>query len=354
MIDTFWNETPRAVGSPFQKIVWSKDELDKFINDSNGQTICFTSHNSYPKVERAFGTPLTTNVSKIFIDLDDEKKPENALLDCRYLVKWAQKEGLPFASAFSGGKGFHFYILLEPQIYNINTGLGEYFRNIQQWVTTKLKLRTADKRIFGDSKRLCRMWYTQYAKTEKKTRKIIMGDTKCVPLTPGQILHWSINDIIEYSIEPEKIQEEFQPAYSEKTELKLHEFAKTFDIKIETVSQRQYVREEEQSKYVKPSNDYIKNLFPRKCMHNELLKDNPNHDARFAAVVHLKSLGFTPGKIYKLFLSLNWIDIGNTETMRYQVNHIYNRVPEYKLPTCYWIKKKGFCVGKECEKYWEE
>ena len=347
----FWREFPRAFGTPFQRMVFTDEQFSQYLKVFNGSDICFISHNSYPDLDHN-NNPLTVNVSKVFIDIDCKEKPENALLDARNLTRWAIKNDLPFAVVFSGSKGFHFYLIVKPEKYKENASLSNALYAMQKYVCTQGNTRHHDEKVWGNSKNLCRVWYTKYVGQNKDGP--IYKDTFCCPLSPEMVLSMGITEIFEYAKNPKLIQfpESFGGTY-----LKLHELLKHFDIsvaKYASDNDRGYVQEDETKEYIKPDDKLVLELFPRPCIHSQLVQDNPDHFVRFVATVRLKELGFDQYGIFDFFKSLNWIDSHNIGTMRYQIRQISNRNPPYKHPSCGRIKRENLCVGEKCPKYWKD
>ena len=106
--------------------------------------------------------------------------------------------------------------------------------------------------------------------------------------------------------------------------------------------------------YLPVEDEFIKKVIPRPCIHTMLVHNpNPPHIIRFAAVVQLKKLGYDPEWIFKFIQGRNFIDKHNVENCVYQINHIYNHIPDYQHPTCGTLYNYGLCIGKECERYRE-
>ena len=348
-----WEDVPRAIGNPLQYIVHSVEEYRNFVNTNNGVGVCFTSHNSYPVIGR-FGNPLSVYAKKVFFDFDSKNKPENALLDLRKFVNWARERRLPIATSYSGSKGFHGYLLLKPIKIEMNRAYSNYLRSLHTTIVSELKLRTADPKIFGDPRRLCRIWYTQYATLVKGTRKPELGERYCSPLTEEMVLEMDIDSILEYALKPQNVDAKL--ITDDRVFHTFPEVIKELGIKpmdfLDTPGAD--LKPGELIDYVAPSNGLIQNLFPLPCMQMQMSSQNPSHLGRFAGVVHLKAVGFDVKRIYEFYMGLGWVDAKHGDMMWYQINHIFHKNPPYKFPTCRAIKQAGFCVGKTCDIYKEE
>lgn len=369
MISPMWGAMPRAFGNPGQFMVYDKDYLQQLINEHNGTSPIYISHNSFPKIDR-FGTPETVLVSKVLKDLDNETKPENALLDLRTLVRFARRENIPHCGAFSGSKGFHFYHLLEPEEYDANRDLEEAIRAVQLWWRGVGKwdgeryekiLRNDDEAVIGDWRRLIRVWGSQYAKFDPKTRTSTPKETHCIPLSDEMILKWTMPEIIEFSKNPKKVDLDYSG-----DEYTLKEFIKKFDVKRPKHDTPNYNIEYE-GKIVDFTDKHdmlMRKLFKDDCLYNQIMTDNPTHIARFAIAVYCKeALRMGKQQIFNLFQSRRWIDGHNTDVCRYQINQIFKKGytrPHKRLKFCMWMRRKNLCVGDRCKhfknyvKAWEE
>jgi len=354
----YWDEVPRMFGNPEQTLVFDRGYLTQLIKQNNGKYPCFITHNSF-RVSK-FGFPSEIHLSKIFLDMDSERKPENSLLDARRLCRFANELKHPIAFAYSAGKGFHSYPLFEPEYYNVGSSLKDAIRAVQLFFIGlgqedkdnqeyEMKLRTADPKILGDERRLCRVWMTKYVSGRKKEN----GEFKklpnyCCPLTSDMILNWSMKQIREYSLNPGKVKYD----WSEFKPITLREFIKKYNIK----KPSSYILKPESgndgkiTEFKGVAGDFILRLFPdRPCIAEAICQENPSHEARFAAVTYLRErLEMSQEQIFNLFQSRNWIDSEHTGVCRYQIDQIYRR--GYKLMNCPKLRMKGLCIGfDKCE-----
>ena len=350
----YWDEVPRAFGNPEQTMVFDKKYLAKLIRDNDGVRPCFISHNSFKL--SVYGFPSEVRVSKIFSDLDSERKPENAHLDARRLCRFARELNLPMAFAYSAGKGFHPYLLLEPQNYPVNQKLKDAIRAVQLFLRGlgyedsdnqeyKMNLRTYDPRILGDERRLCRVWMSKYVSGKKKHGEYLKLDTHCCPLTEDMLLNWNIGKIKEYSKNPEPVKFDFKG----KVTLTLKEFIKKFEIKKPT----SYLLKPETAvdgrivEFKGIADDYLLNLFPdRPCIAEAICQENPPHEARFSAVTYMVNrLEMNREQIFQLFKSRNWVDNDNIDRCKYQIKQICEK--KYYVPSCEKLRMNNLCLGTE-------
>jgi len=360
----YWDEVPRCFGNPEQTMIYDKKVLNHLVNKNNGIRPCFITHNSFRLSD--FGFPSEVKVSKIFAgDLDNERKPENALLDCRKLCRFGIEMNIPLSFSFSAGKGFHCYCLVEPKYYEVGFNLKQAIRAVQLFFRGlgeedesnqeyKNSLRTHDPKILGDERRLCRVWMSKYVSGQKKKK---LGDFlrlpyKCCPLTNDMVLNWSFKKIQEYSLDPDHIKFD----WSDFKSLNLAEFIKKFNIRKPTSYMGKPYSASDGSivEYKGVADDFILRLFPdRPCIAEGICSENPDHLIRFAATSYLKNkLNMNEKQIFNLFWSRNWIDRDNIDKCKYQIHQIFmaNGGRGYRTPNCEWLRMNNFCIGfDKCE-----
>jgi hypothetical protein len=343
-------EVPRAFGTPSQTVVKTEEDLHRLIHTNIGKTPIFISHNSFPafvKNKVGFEEPSQVNVSKIFLDFDSDRKPENAQLDAIKVIDFCESENLPFIVAFSGSKGFHIYIALKPTVYNYGQFLKDATKAIHVWLQQKLGLRTLDLKC-AEPRRLCRVFYTPHVKTDKKTGKAYANGMYCCPLEPMWVRDWRMEQIMRFAMSPVKIN--YKPkGYC----ITLDDFLTKFDINIEEMLKAS-VSESCSSRnslveYIPVNDEYIKSILPLPCIHSQIAHNpNPCHFARFAAACWLHDIGLDRSVAFKFFKARNYVD-HKDDVCATQINNIYDH--GYKFPSCSKLYENSLCVGKACPKF---
>ena len=347
---------PRSFGNPIQTMVDSIEEFHKLLNINSGRNICFMSHNPYTQFKTVKNKRVPTHMMShiYFIDLDDQRKPENALLDARVIMRWADDRDIPVAVAFSGRKGFHIYILLKPEELELTNKLNNLYKALRFKIVEDTHIRTSDPKV-AEPKRLCRVWYARYVGIQKRTKKQIIGQTFCVPLKPEWVMDWSFQDILEYSKNPSHPLELFEistqdMSTKERTFTELCEF---LDVK-EGDAMKEGVEPlfaAYGDKYNHVNERFVKELFgDRFCLH-EILTTNPRHYVRFAAVAYLKSIGKSRAQVLMILQGMNWIDYDADYTYT-QVENIFNS--GYFPPSCSKMKAEKCCVGEICPRFFKQ
>jgi len=350
-------ETPRSVGNPIQWNAVNWEQYLDFIKTHTGRAICFTSHNSFPELNQ-LGDPTIVKVNKVFTDLDDADKPENALLDVNKLVDFCEKWKLGCWDNFSGSKGFHHYFELKPKKYYLNRDDFKFenrvetkLRALHNWLALEgAKLRTNDIKC-KDPRRLCRIPMSKYVSMKKRKKGdpiIYLTDkpTYCSPLT-RDMLSMEIGDIIAYAANPVPyIVKRQPPKYTldgliDKLGFDVKEWALRNETHDEDTDEGQVI-----AKLNKIPNDAfvetVKQQIPRLCIQNDLFSLNPSHASRRIAVILLKRHGLNFREVLEWFDKLahacGWVDRAFRDVRVYQIRHIFFRYPEYHPDACGRIK----------------
>lgn len=327
------NTFPRYKGDPRQQIIKSIFSIYKFIFDAQGKTPAYFSHNSFKPFR---GNPEFVYYNLTFLDFDSKEKPENAQYDAIKVIEWANSYNIPNYVLFSGGKGFHVYLVWKPYYMPMTMENKDKLRAFFSYLKVELNLRTLDSHV-AEFRRLSRIPYSNYVSGsgEVTDRYVIPAD-----------LNLSIDEIFEQSKNQEYIEviprgkiQKFTSFY-DTLDIKDYE-AELYDTSADTIT------------YDIPQNaftDYLTTIIPKMCIHNNLMTRNPKHIARFAGVIEAKRSGLSLEETQKLFDEMSsifmWVDRGNIDIRRKQVNSVYNG--KYYHPSCRKIRSEGLCVGKSC------
>lgn len=340
---------PRMMGSPEQKLCHNPSGFVSFYRRANGHGPVFTSHNSYPEMDSKY-VPLVVRISKMFFDFDAEK-PENAQLDALKMARYFDEIGMPWAATYSGNKGFHVYLFLKPEFHPFDSELRIKTLAIHRWLGSKLELRTLDGRV-AEPRRLCRVPLTLNV-----PKKLKPGQTPnyCIPVTLNMLQDWTMPEIIEAA------QMQFIPdtVRNPGDHLTLDEFIDKFDVKAGSYEEAAYHGPADIVPYSAPRGpyeDYIKALIPDPCIHNEIMTENPRHQARVTACLQLFRSGYTLDEAIDEFDKISevfkWIDRHNRDNRIYHIRSLYREGARYRYPTCTRIRfEYGLCVGSMCSKF---
>jgi hypothetical protein len=366
---------PRSVGFPLQRYIDDYNEYWNFFNEARGVSTCFTSSNSYPKIQR-FGNsikPISISVNTIFSDFDDAKKPENPLRDAKRLAEFQHKEGLRFLTAYSGSKGFANYQILKPTKFKFiqREDSGRYlkylvegihiffkngFRNRPRYNSKKVrkwKLPTMDKQVMKDPKRLCRLMYSPHC-----SQSGYLNGRYCYPLHYDQIMKWDIKDVILHSTNPEFI---IPDTTQEGKSLSLTDLIEHFDIDFtEIYSEIDFADINNDDAGDIPEEDTKVLLLmlesTKPCITNALKKE-PDHFMRFCFAVWMKRIGKNVSEVTKHYSNVadhyKYVDRSNTDRRDYQIEGIFSNRYNSE-PTCGKLIRDGYCLGEVCPKFHKE
>lgn len=389
----------------YQVWVHNAAELQQLINDSNERCSVFVSHNAYPSrgkqehhitEEGCEGCPdIRTDISEVtinqqFYDMDSDKI-ENAFGDLRKLVEWAEKERWKWHAVFSGGKGFHFFLIHDPATYDITKPIMVDSRTPVQWrsyylaafayLKHTLGLRTLDLNC-AEPKRICRVWGTAHF---KKGHDKPSG-TYCIPLTLDQVMNWNVQDIVEMSKRPTQAMTQYAESseYWNRVETKR---ALTFDQWLDyygiepsilslagnTDASKALIADMVPPMSRGPTGltpdwwEFFKALWPSwPCMWNHFYNSrNPKHEARFHTAALLKKMADDRNAVmridgeflFQMYQSLKYDDVRHTDVCRQQIYSIFERgprssrkwLPVYEPYPCARLFAAGLCIGEKCD-----
>lgn len=337
------DKTPRAVGNPRQHIVTSPIQFIHFIKRYDGQCPLYTSHNSYPSLDKYFN-PRQVRVRNIFLDFDEREDGEfhEPSHDAQLVSDFLSDNNIAHTIAFSGKQGFHIYIQLNDSIEELSNGISLKYRAIYAYLRRELSLNTLDMQC-AEPKRLCRIPSSIYAKKSEKTKR------HCMPIPTDMDLPKSRKEMYDLSYtvpSPPYLRGGNMPT--------IDEFMDEFKIDPNTTPD---VEMYDTIDYKIPNNKFTKMIgeFFRPCIRNAIFRHNPSHFARVSACIKLKRIHFTEDKTKKMFDKLayksKWVDRGNKDRRDKNIESIYKY--NYRMPNCRNIKLKGLCIGEECEYYQE-
>ena len=360
---------PRSFGSQcIQFIVTDYDELFRniLLSVSNHKS-CYLSLNSYPwirKKSRGFA-PEILRLETIIQDLDCEEKTDHALSDLRNLVQVCDNLNLTYMMSFSGGKGFHHYILLDSHNYRFSftdksaESLKICAGEIQDWVIKQTSLRTFDPSIVSDCKRIIRLPYTAYYKKDGT-----FTGRYCIPLSRDQVLNWNMERIIHESENPSWriVKNSGSGNYYE-----MEELVSFLEVSRYTRPTKNKIQYRIKTTPIEDSviSDILMLIKERQvmCCYGELMSENPSHHSRvFLMLFLMEVFSYRSSDIdsvieifRRMATEFNYADYSESTT-GYQVESIvgnekYQDSPH--VPECKYLQGKGICIGSSCPRYHE-
>ena len=288
---------PRRVGIP-SYVVHNHKQFEEYILRHNG-----TPEGCHAGIYDCNSQPV---IDKLVFDFDGGKrgeKLEDVFDEVLNFIDELKRRKLAFIPVFSGNRGFHIYVLLNPLPVN-ETVARFLLKTAQDDLTHDFKY--VDRQKFGVVNALIRIPNTLNMK-----RKLW-----CCYL-PLDFVEWSLKELLEYAKSPHVIQYKFNgQRYPLITDLA--------DITSEEVHEVRIVEDFEYAPPKIPPLHLLKELV-RPCVFEEITTNpEPPHYVRLDFVAELRHLGYTPKQVFEICKQLNWQDFDPRTTME-QIADIYER-----------------------------
>lgn len=328
---------PRWIGNPHQSLCRTQEQFLAFIKHNNGTAPVFTSHNAHPEKGKVL-------IERVPFDFDAEEKRENALHDLLKWKDWAEDLDFETRFAFSGNKGFHGYLEFEPVLAENNRALKRLYRGIQSRAREDASLRTVDRKLEGDTRRLMRVVNSKHQESGKY----------CIELGPSEIKNADMERILDMADSPRPAPDLERPSET---------FQDVVE-RLELTPRRDNVRERSEGAATVPYDEdtpaFVKAVLPRPCIHNNLMSRNPSHMIRVEACSTMSELGYDIQFLLEFFDQIaeeaEWVDRHRKDIRDYHVWHLFRQEKHYRY-SCQRIRSEGLCIGQECplfEKIWPD
>ena len=251
-------------------------------------------------------------IDKVIFDFDG-KDLQRVKEEVTSLILDLEDRKLPYYVVFSGRKGFHVYILLEPQAYHVDVAKAV----LKDFVTRYIY----DFRYLDTSK--AGALSTIRIPNSRNQMRF------AVPL-PYDFTSWSIDRILKYATLPrpfpELIYDKFKPI-SELTSIKYVKLDKDIEENGKTIT-------------ISYLPFHLLRDLLRPCTYEISQESNPPHIIRFNLVAELRELGLSMDTVYRVVEKLDWTDFDPRITKNY-ISYIYKR----KLKPFGCQKTKAFAKG---------
>ncbi len=292
----------------------SSEELEDYVN------ICRASGASaYVSAQPYAARDQPLGVEKLFFEFDCADDPSRAWVDARLLANSIIRyyDAAPLLK-FSGRKGYHVDLYLkrtvtfDPNIHSLNL-VKEVYKRLQEKILMGLTLRTLDRQVLGDLKRLERVPYSMHEKSGRLCQPI---DLEGKHLSPEEC---NIEAYRENGLSTKLLEHVIHEIQSEK-------------------KWRELLRK---SQPILRGDPKI-----RPCIQAALdqpLHGGDGHKMRLAIAVEYLHAGYSVDQVVSLFHAQT--DFNEAKT-RYFAQHALK--VGYKPLKCQTIRKLGYCLGEEC------
>ncbi len=270
----------REVANPRRRNIRHMGDFERFIQQSNGVTDCYSSVYPYDGV-----------IDKIFFDIDSSSGLKGSVEDAKKLYSHLLVKDLNVIPIITGKKGFHFYVLLKPKRYkNAKTLLTKATYSILYDVfgcdNGKINVATVDPHIIGDIRRISRI---------PNTLRPPENLTWCTYL-PEDWVTMNTVELVEQMKSPHTYN--YNLGVQSPT---LHDFPEP---PIE-ITEWNPVKNNSSIHALK-GNVFLKNLL-RPCLYRHMMMSEPRHDVRVASTIDLLGF-FTPEEILEMYSTIGWKD----------------------------------------------
>jgi len=302
-------ELPRYLGFPNQVYVERRFAFDNFYRAFNGKTPFFVS--TYHFIDKA--TPV---VDKIIFDVDSYFGIRIPYNNVKQLKQFCERKDIPYVINFSGGKGFHFFMMIKdiiPKCPGDKTTLKDKIYSLQVSICDRYNIQAVDHPTFGRLHFMIRYPTSKYVRSRKT------NGYYCRYIEPKDF-----EKGLKHISELAKTKGELPPDI--KGDQSLDDIIDMIpNFKMIDRTNGEDTIELIRSEMEPPTIDAL--VLP--CMKEFVTHAHPPHYERVELVAWLKWLGFKDEAIALFIKSRNWTRY-KYETTRYQVSTIRGRYPNCK------------------------
>lgn len=341
--------------------------LLRHMNTWDGKRPLYMSLNAWTKhgYDGYHYWPTRVRIGALFFDLDAKDRTELALEDLHRAMEGAERDHLDGAALLSGGKGYHFYLLLRPENRAFDEVLKREVRASTIYFAKRWGLETMDLHC-TEPRRLIRLPWGRYVRESDETEEWVAYPRRTLPLTPDEAMNMTTSEIDAIASERKPTVGRYRTGGEMLT---LRQIVEGYDISY-SLADTDRVREIPVATPTSPSyapvtdiGEIMKVVEPRMCVQQTIFSNRPPHYMRVAFATRLKMHNDSvPG--HPLFdeewlqaffedfeEKYKWTDREKVAKRRYQIHNLYTG-PYNDSMTCGRLAKEWeACVGKECQFY---
>lgn len=324
-----FTDLPRYFGNPSQIFITKKEALDNFIRIFSGKTPCFIS--TYKFITRA--QPI---VDMAVFDIDSKVNLRIPYKDTNKLKVFCDKNDIPYVIDFSGGKGFHFFMITKPE--NGSPEVKDKLYSIQLGMVNQLDIRAIDLPTIGRLRWLIRIPTTPYIRFKrdknKKVIDIINNGLYCRHIPPDEF-DKGLEHILKMAESPGEIPK--RP----KATLSMNEIIE----KIPKFKMKHRFNGNDHLELMQSAQDTAVPTvcaIGLPCLQKIALLKHPSHYDRIELVSWLKAMGYRDISIVSLIKKLKWTDYNYKDT----IANVASIKPRY--PKCTWLRERYPDLCKDC------
>ena len=323
-----FNEIPRYVGFPNQVFVETKFAFNTFKKMFKNKVPFFVS-------TFAFKDKNTPIVDNLFFDIDSYYGLRFPYRNVKKLKNWCYRNDLPYLILYSGGKGFHLYMLLKPAIPKTvatQNRVRDMMYSIQMRIVEDLGVESFDEPTFGRLRFLMRYPTSKYIRKNEETGSFEPNGMYCRHLT-DEMFDGGLKRMVKYVKEPGEVPK------APKSDITLQYLADLFD-NFKIRHRQDAVREEKILLQRAGSTVPTVAALGLPCMQDFVSHGHPTHYERIELVAWMKYLGYTDLSINAFIKERKWT------RYKYAVTSYQIRTIKPRLPKCTFLRKS---YGHLCE-----
>jgi len=321
-----FSDLPRYFGNPSQVYVTNKAALENFLKVFNGKTPCFISTYRFPTREQSI-------VDMSVFDIDSRVSLRIPYKDTKKLKDFCDSKDIPYVIDFSGGKGFHFFLLHKPE--KGSEKVRDKMYSIQLSLINHLKIQAMDLPTIGRLRWLIRIPGTRYIRIDKEKKgkkvKVTNNGLYCRYIPPDDF-DKGIDHIIQLAKEPGEYPKKPKANFSMED---IIELIPKFEMK------HRYNGNDCLELMQSARNTLIPDICSvgLPCLQKIAQLKHPSHFERVELVAWLKAMGYRDVAIVGFIKSLKWTDYNFKETS----SNVASVVGRY--PKCTWLRDRypGLC-----------
>lgn len=323
-----FTEIPRYIGFPNQ--IWCETEFafKNFEVMFKGKAPFFVSPFGY----KDKNTPIVDN---LFFDIDSYYSVRFPWRNVNRLKNWAERNNYPYIINFSGGKGFHFFLLIKPIIPKTPkeiVRLADLMYSVQMRIVEELGLEAYDEPTFGRIRFLVRYPTSKYIRKNDETGVFEQNGLYCRNLTPKEF-DAGVKKIFSYAKEPGII------PVVKKSDVRLQKIASKFkNFKIVPRKVNKGIKLEIERKGTSVPTIQALGL---PCLQKIAGRSHPTHFERVELVAWMKHLGYTDLAINAFIKNRQWT------RYKYAITSYQVRTVKPRQVKCSFLKKT---YEEECKK----
>ena len=321
-----------GVGNPHQFWCESDFAFKGFERMFKGKSPFFVSTFAFKEDK------ITPIINNLFFDIDSYFSVRIPYVNVRKLKLFCEQYNVPYVINFSGGKGFHFFMIFKP-VTPVSplakNKMANLMYSLQVHISEMLGIEAYDEPTYGRLRFLVRYPTSLYIRPNEETGAYEAGDFYCRNIS-GEDFDKGLKHIRKLIVTPGEVPE------TPKATMTMNQLAK----KLSGFKLRERVTKKTDNIdiKIKRTGTVIPSITAVgvPCLQEIAAHAHPTHYERIELVSFLKLLGYTDTAICGFIRNRNWTRYNSSKTS-YQVRTI---APRY--PKCTFLRKSYGNLCKNC------